>query len=66
MNINTFSLPSNPHNIKSVKKYAAEKDYLLKERNENVFDLIDKQTGETVCTARSLFEIHDFLTESDD
>ena len=59
-------MPCNSHNIDVIRKLATEKDYILRKiRNEDCFNLWDKQNNTYQFRNAQLEEIYAFLTATD-
>lgn len=66
MNMYQRSMPCNSHNINVVRRLAKEKCYeLRKVRNEDYFDLFDKQSNAYQFRHTQLDDIYDFLVSID-
>lgn len=67
MEMNSISLPSSDANIAIVRKFACEKGFSLhKVPNEELWNLKDSETKETIKEHESLMNIHDYLCHCDD
>lgn len=67
MEINSISLPSSDRNIAAVRKFAHEKGLsLYKVPNEDLWNLKDPETKETILEREGLMSIHDYLCHCDD
>ena len=67
MDFVSMSMPETPRNIEAIRKMAKSKDYNLKKvRNQDLFTLQDLQSGHIVISNAPLWEIHQFLCNSND
>ena len=65
MNLVSMSFPASRQNINTTRRLAREKDYTLKQEQDETFSLIDSQNGEQRFIKVSLAEIYGFLVRLD-
>lgn len=65
MNLVSISFPASTKNINATRRLAREKEYTLKQEQDETFSLIDNQNGEQRFFKVSLAEIYEFLLRLD-
>lgn len=68
MNMNKISFPPDSKNVKVVRKFAYDKGLSLRKvrNSDDLWNLVDPQTGKHLVESENLMYVHDYLCHIDD